>query len=107
MARCMARRIRSGTLVGPGTNRKLRPGITTILDERGKTKREPAALASPIPLSYAATPAPQPYGWVGRGPPREPQHNPVRGAGGLRGALACKAPSAPTPSATITCADIP
>src|SRR5437660_3627099 len=25
----------------------------------------------------------------------------------LRGALACKAPSAPTPSATITCADVP
>src|SRR2546423_11952733 len=70
MARCIARRIRSGTLVGPGTNRKLRPGIKTILDERGKTKREPAALASPVRLSYAATPAPQPYGWVGRGPPR-------------------------------------
>src|SRR5207248_366271 len=25
----------------------------------------------------------------------------------LRGALACKAPSAPTPSATITCSDVP
>jgi len=31
MARCMARRTRSGTLVGPGTKRKLRPDIWDLL----------------------------------------------------------------------------
>jgi len=39
IARFMARRIRSGTFVGPGTNRKLRPGIKSVLNERGKTQR--------------------------------------------------------------------
>src|SRR5438128_10160134 len=39
IARFMARRIRSGTFVGPGTNRKLRPGIKSFLNERGRTQR--------------------------------------------------------------------
>src|SRR5918992_3197302 len=34
MARCMARRTRSGTLVGPGTKRKLRPDIGGPLARR-------------------------------------------------------------------------
>src|SRR5215218_10469355 len=41
MARCMARRTRSGTLVGPGTKRKLRPAMETswkIADERWQTE---------------------------------------------------------------------
>src|SRR5947207_15529332 len=29
----MARRMRSGTFVGPGTNRKLRPGMTVLADK--------------------------------------------------------------------------
>src|SRR5207237_423032 len=37
MARCIARRIRSGTLVGPGTKRKLRPGIKSS-STRAKNK---------------------------------------------------------------------
>src|SRR5256885_8767131 len=35
MARSIARRIRSGTFVGPGTNRKLRPAMAVVLEERG------------------------------------------------------------------------
>src|SRR3954454_3665391 len=49
MARCMARRIRSGVLVGPGTKRKLRPAIPTSRKKKeGGGAR--AARPPPIPL---------------------------------------------------------
>src|SRR5947208_15011638 len=65
----MARRIRSGTLVGPGTNRKLRPGITRVL-KRGEKQSENRRLSLKLlGLRYSATPAPQPHGWVGASPP--------------------------------------
>src|SRR5205809_8136179 len=35
MARSIARRIRSGTFVGPGTNRKLRPAMAVVLEREG------------------------------------------------------------------------
>src|SRR5205807_1226425 len=53
----------------PWNEQEVTAGHKVVLDERGKTKREPSALASPIRLSYAATLAPQPHGWVGAGPP--------------------------------------
>jgi hypothetical protein len=42
MGRSMARSTRSGTLVGPGTNRKLRPDIKRVLKKRGKNKARTA-----------------------------------------------------------------
>src|SRR6188508_2059500 len=46
MARCMARRIRSGVLVGPGTKRKLRPAIhTSRKKNEGDGARAPSAPA--------------------------------------------------------------
>src|SRR6266705_348447 len=68
IARFMARRIRSGTFVGPGTNRKLRPGIKSVLNEREKHSEW---------LRYSATSVPQPLGWVGASPPK------LRGANSL------------------------
>src|SRR5687768_13876049 len=38
MARCMARRIRSGVLVGPGTKRKFRPAMRGTLGRRNKDR---------------------------------------------------------------------
>src|SRR5207237_455048 len=59
-----------GNVGRPWDEQEVTAGHKGVLDERGKTKREPAALASRIRLSYAATPAPQPHGWVGIGPPK-------------------------------------
>src|SRR5438552_7586350 len=70
MARSMARRIRSGTLVGPGTNRKLRPGIRHVLEREEKQSENRRLSLKLLGLTYSATPTPQPHGWVGLGPPK-------------------------------------
>src|SRR5207245_7820702 len=70
MARSMARRIRSGTLVGPGTNRKLRPGIRHVLGREEKQSENRRLSLKLLGLTYSATPTPQPNGWVGLGPPK-------------------------------------
>src|ERR1700758_5206334 len=70
MARSMARRIRSGTLVGPGTNRKLRPGIDTRPREKEKQSENRWFSLKLLGLTYSATLTPQPHGWVGLAPPK-------------------------------------
>src|ERR1041384_3060732 len=55
MARSIARRIRSGTLVGPGTKRKLRPGIESS-STRGEKQSEKLTQRPPHR---------KPHGWVG------------------------------------------
>src|SRR5690349_16958928 len=70
MARSMARRIRSGTLVGPGTNRKLRPGIDTRPREKEKQSENRRLSLKLLGLTYSATLSPQPLGWVGHDPPK-------------------------------------
>src|SRR5207245_10674461 len=70
MARSMARRIRSGTLVGPGTNRKLRPGIRHVLEREEKQSENRRLSLKLLGLTYSATPTPQRHGWVGLGPPK-------------------------------------
>src|SRR5207247_2849081 len=70
----MARRMRSGTFVGPGTKRKLRPairGIAASFEWGRKTKREPAALAEVTPAPPFCTPCAGPATTrSGRGTPR-------------------------------------
>src|SRR5689334_7256969 len=44
IARCMARRTRSGTLVGPGTKRKLRPAMENLSLRVGRCQSEEPAL---------------------------------------------------------------
>src|SRR6059036_339083 len=85
----MARRMRSGTFVGPGTKRKLRPairGIAASFEWGRKTKREPAALAEVTPAPPFCTPC------AGRATTRSGRENlpgwgekPVTGWGGVRG----------------------
>src|SRR5437667_3453308 len=80
----MARRMRSGTFVGPGTKRKLRPairGIAASFEWGRKTKREPAALAEVTPAPPFCTPCAGPATTrSGRGTPRSGER-PVRGRG--------------------------
>src|SRR5437016_8451050 len=66
MARSIARRIRSGTFVGPGTNRKLRPAMAVVLEERGSGRCASGGLAPRLSRqSYFDLPAPQLYERVG------------------------------------------
>src|SRR5437899_3240222 len=52
MARCMARRIRSGTLVGPGTKRKLRPAI--VLPSGNLVQKAVRAAGAALPRGILA-----------------------------------------------------
>src|SRR5436189_4848154 len=67
----MARRMRSGTFVGPGTKRKLRPAIRDIavsFDNGGEKQSENPRLSLKLHQhGYSAPPAPQPqpHGRVG------------------------------------------
>src|SRR5206468_10322521 len=67
----------SGTLVGPGTNKKLRPGIQSVLKEREKQSENRRLSLKVLGLRYSATPAPQPHGWVGASPPKVRGANPL------------------------------
>src|SRR5712692_6413090 len=71
MARCITRRMRSGTFVGPGTKRKLRPAIRGIAvsfeNGREKQSENPRFSLKLHQHRYSAPPAPdpQPHGRVG------------------------------------------
>src|SRR5256886_1316461 len=66
MARSIARRIRSGTFVGPGTNRKLRPAMAVVLEERGSGRCASGGLAPKLSRqSYFDLPTPQLHERVG------------------------------------------
>src|SRR3989454_11091609 len=71
MARCITRRMRSGTFVGPGTKRKLRPAIRGIAVsfENGREKQsENPRLSLKLHQHRYSAPLPrdpQPHGRVG------------------------------------------
>src|SRR5256885_4190530 len=80
MARSIARRIRSGTFVGPGTNRKLRPAMAVVLEERGsRVMRERWARAHVIIANLFRNPRAA-IAQTGRGyPPRAVGQQSARG----------------------------